>query len=220
MRLSAKAHTERPWRIHELTPDFELLDVWAAPTPGGPDDFARFLDVFTSFDPAQSSSFVVRNLFAVRWALGDLLGLDTPDSAAGAGVPSLRDRLPADLVDAGAAGGPPIESVPFEWLYVLHNEAAAEIANKTMHGVLHIGWVPDADGEGGYCGQVAVLVKPNGVLGRAYLAFIRPFRHVLVYPAIFKEMERKWAAARDPLAVPRNKAPDSGALFLGNRTGP
>lgn len=199
--LPAHAHTDRPWRIRELTPDFELLDVWAAPTPGGPDDFGRFVDVFTSFDPSQSSSFAVRNLFAVRWALGDLLGLDDPDSAVGAGVPSLRDRMPADMLDA--SGGPPIESVPFEWLYVLHDEAAAEIANKTMHGVLHIGWVPD--GEGGYRGQVAVLVKPNGLLGRAYLAFIKPFRHLLVYPAIFKEMEQRWAAAGDPLAVSRNR---------------
>ncbi|MBV8984076.1 MAG: DUF2867 domain-containing protein [Acidimicrobiia bacterium] len=190
--------------MDELTPDFELLDVWAVPTPGGPDDFGRFLDVFTSFDPTQSSSFAVRNLFAVRWILGDLLGLDTPESAVGTGVPSLRDRMPADLLDA--AEGTPIETLPFQWLYVLPDEAAAEIANKTMHGVLHLGWVPDADAPGGYRGQVAVLVKPNGLLGRAYLAFIKPFRHVLVYPAIFKEMEHMWSE-RDALAV-------------SNRTGP
>ncbi|MBV8387352.1 MAG: DUF2867 domain-containing protein [Acidimicrobiia bacterium] len=204
MRLRAKTHADRRWRIDELTPDFELLDVWAVPTPGGPDDFGRFLDVFTSFDPTQSSSFAVRNLFAVRWILGDLLGLDTPESAVGTGVPSLRDRMPADLLDA--AEGTPIETLPFQWLYVLPDEAAAEIANKTMHGVLHLGWVPDEDAPGGYRGQVAVLVKPNGLLGRAYLAFIKPFRHVLVYPAIFKEMEHMWSE-RDALAV-------------SNRTGP
>ena len=196
LTLPARAHTDRPWRIHELTPDFELLDVWAAPTPGGPDDFGRFLELFTSFDPAQSSSFAVRNLFAVRWALGDLLGLDVPGSAVGAGVASLRDRMPADLLDA--AGGPPIESVPFQWLYVLHDEAAAEIANKTMHGVLHASWVSDADAPGGYRGQIAILVKPNGLLGRAYLAFIKPFRHVLVYPAIFRELERMWLSSKGP----------------------
>ncbi|MBV8979864.1 MAG: DUF2867 domain-containing protein [Acidimicrobiia bacterium] len=194
LTLPARAHTERPWRIHALTPDFELLDVWAAPTPGGPDDFGRLVDLFTSYDPAHSSSFAVRNLFAARWILGDLLGLDEPSSAVGAGVPSLRDRMPADLLDE--AGGPPIENVPFEWLYVLHDEAAAEIANKTMHGVLHVGWVPDGDAPGGYRGQVAILVKPNGLLGRAYLAFIRPFRHLFVYPAIFKEMEREWLRGR------------------------
>jgi hypothetical protein len=34
MRLPNNAHTSRPWRIHELTHDFRLEDVWALPTPG------------------------------------------------------------------------------------------------------------------------------------------------------------------------------------------
>ena len=37
-----------------------------------------------------------------------------------------------------------------------------------MHGVLHVGWVPD--GEGGHRGQMAVLVKPNGRKGSVYMA--------------------------------------------------
>jgi hypothetical protein len=28
MRLPNSAHTSRPWRIHELTRDFRLEDVW------------------------------------------------------------------------------------------------------------------------------------------------------------------------------------------------
>ena len=32
--LSDTAHTSRPWRIHEITRDFRLEDVWALPTPG------------------------------------------------------------------------------------------------------------------------------------------------------------------------------------------
>jgi hypothetical protein len=36
MRLPDTAHTSRPWRIHELTGDFRLEDVWALPAPGGP----------------------------------------------------------------------------------------------------------------------------------------------------------------------------------------
>jgi uncharacterized protein DUF2867 len=35
VRLPNSAHTSRPWRIHELTHDFRLEDVWALPTPGG-----------------------------------------------------------------------------------------------------------------------------------------------------------------------------------------
>jgi hypothetical protein len=33
MRLPNTAQISRPWRIHELTRDFWLEDVWALPTP-------------------------------------------------------------------------------------------------------------------------------------------------------------------------------------------
>jgi hypothetical protein len=39
---------------------------------------------------------------------------------------------------------------------------------------MHVGWVPDESG--GYHAQMAVLVKPNGPLGTAYMAAIKPFR--------------------------------------------
>jgi hypothetical protein len=32
------------------------------------------------------------------------------------------------------------------------------------------------------------LVKPNGLLGTAYMTAIRPFRHLIVYPAILREL--------------------------------
>ncbi len=72
----------------------------------------------------------------------------------------------------------------------MKDEWAAEIANRTMHGVLHLGWVPI--GEGRYRGQMAVLVKPNGLQGRAYMAAIRPFRHLIVYPSMLRRIERVW----------------------------
>jgi uncharacterized protein DUF2867 len=191
MKLPNSAHTSRPWRIHELTQDFRVLDVWATPTPGGPHDFPRLVQLVTSLDPVESTSFAVRMLFAIRWALGDLLGLDDPGSGPGSRAPSLRDRIPADLF--GSASGPASDALPFTWLYVRDDECAAEIANKTVHGVLHLGWVPD--GAGTYRGQLAILVKPNGLLGNAYLELIKPFRHLLVYPAIFNDMRRRWQAS-------------------------
>lgn len=41
MRLPSTAHTSRPWRIHGIAPDFRVEDVWALPTPGGPDDLGH-----------------------------------------------------------------------------------------------------------------------------------------------------------------------------------
>ena len=188
MRLADSAHTSRPWRIHELTLDFRLEDVWALPTPGGPDDFPRLVQLTAELDPSQSSSSAVRTLFAIRWKVGELLGWDGADAGLGSRVPTLRDRLPADL--RGAPSGPEFDALPFTPLYLLDREWAAEIANRTMHGVMHLGWVPDE--AGGYRGQMAVLVKPNGLLGRGYMASIKPFRHQVVYPPAIRELGRAW----------------------------
>src|SRR5436309_12341523 len=195
MRLPNTAHTSLPWRIHELSHDLRLEDVWALRGVGGPDDCPGLVQVVASSDPSQSSSRAARALFALRWKVGELLGWDGPDTGLGSRVPTLRDRLPADLRDAPA--GPDFDALPFTSLYLLDDEFAAEIANGTMHGVMHLGWVPDQTG--GYRGQMAVLVKPNGLLGTGYMAAIRPFRHLIVYPAMTRESERAWrAGARDP----------------------
>ena len=190
MRLPTSAHASRPWRIHELTHDFRLEDVWTLPTPGGPGDFPRLVALMASGDPSRSSSRAAGALWAIRWKIGELLGWDSPDAGLDGRVPSLRDRLPVDLRETPR---PDFDALPFTSLYLLDDEWAAEIANRTMHGVMHIGWVPD--GTGGCRGQMAVLVKPNGLLGAGYMAAIRPFRHLIVYPAMLRRIGREWRAA-------------------------
>jgi len=132
MRLPDAAHTSRPWRIHELTRDFRLEDVWALPTPGGPDDFLRLVQLLASGDPSQGSSRAAPRLWAIRWKVGGLLGWDRPDAGLGSRVRTLRDRLPVDLRDARS--GPSFDALPFTSLYLLDDEWAAEIANRTVHG--------------------------------------------------------------------------------------
>jgi hypothetical protein len=188
-RLPATAHTSRPWRIHQIAPDFRLEDVWALPPPGGPGDFPDLVRGTVALDPSGSSR-LSRALFDLRWKLGEWLGWDGDGTGLGGRVRSLRERLPADLRDGPA--GPEFADLPFRPLYVTDDEFASEIANGTMHGILHMSWVED--GEGGYRGQLAVLVKPNGLFGRAYMAAILPFRHVLVYPAMMREIDRRWRA--------------------------
>ena len=73
---------------------------------------------------------------------------------------------------------------------MLDDEWAAEIANRTVHGVIHVGWVPDDRGR--YRGQMAVYAKPNGRLGSVYMAAITPFRRLLVYPLMLRQLERAW----------------------------
>jgi hypothetical protein len=198
MRLPKTAHTSRPWRIHELAEDFDLEDVWELPTPGGPGDLARFV---RQFSRPSKEPIVLRALFVLRWKLGKLFGWDKPGAGFGGRVRSLRERLPADLL-AGSRG-PDLRAVPgrdeadgppiFSLVYLTHDEWVAEIANKTVHSLLHIGWVPDDSGSG-YHAQMAVLVKPNGLLGKAYMAGIRPFRYAFVYPSLVRAIGREWTA--------------------------
>jgi hypothetical protein len=129
-----------------------------------------------------------------------VLGWDGLDAGVGSRVPTLRDRMPTDLRDVPS--GPDFEALPFTSLYLLDDEWAAEIANRTMHGVMHIGLVPDETG--GYRAQMAVLVKTNGLFGAAYMAAIRPFRRLIVYPAMMRQIERKWQRAEDEPTPERN----------------
>jgi Protein of unknown function (DUF2867) len=206
MKLPNTVHTSRPWRIHELTRDFRLEDVWALPTPGGPGDFGRLVQLIASGDASRGSKDLARVLWVIRRKLGELLGWD--GSPAGPPQSSLRDRLPANLRD-GPVG--PDARAPFTSLYLTGDEWAAEIINRTVHGVLHLGWVPDqADRDHGqrdhgqrYHGQLAVYVKPNGLLGQGYMAAITPFRYLIVYPSMIKQIGRAWREHGDDPALAR-----------------
>jgi len=196
-KLPNSEQTSRPWRIHELVRDFDLLDVWALPTPGGADDFPRLVEIVASGD-TNSDSRVAQALWAIRWKLGEVFGWDDVDPDDLPDWESLRDRLPQDLRDSPT--GPEFAELPFEPVYLLDDEWAAEIANKTVHGVLHLSWVPD--GHGAYRGQMSVYVKPNGLLGKAYLASIQPFRHLVVYPPMLRRLERVWQEEGELRAAP------------------
>ncbi|RFS81052.1 DUF2867 domain-containing protein [Actinomadura spongiicola] len=186
MRLPAAAHTAQPWRIHELAPDFRLQDVWAFRTSAeGPDDFPGALAAIRAADNPETDPLPIRFLFAVRWKLGALLGWDDDKQGVAKRVRSLRTRLPEDsgLTSHGS------DRLPLTAVYELDDEAALELANRTVHAVMHLGWVPAADGEHEL--RMAVLVKPNGLFGRLYMAAIAPFRHLIVYPSL----TRRWEAA-------------------------
>ena len=198
MRIPNDEHLRLDLRIHEVVPDFRLEDVWRLPeVVGEADEFDDALALLTSSDPTRSSSPPTRFLWWVRDQLGrwlDLGSITGEAPAANLPIPgctetSLRDRLPADLV--GTADSAHHGRLPFVPLYRTATEYAAEISNKTVHGVLHLAWVPRPDGR--YQGQMAVYVKPRGALGHAYMAFIKPFRYLIVYPALQRQVAREWS---------------------------
>ena len=184
MKVPDTEFTTRPWRIHAVTRDFDVEDVWQFGPPVPADEFPRVVHRLVQLDPADSSP-VVGFLFALRWKIGELLGWDDDHDGLGSRVSSLRERLPDDL--RHAATGPDFGDLPFQPLFLVDGEFAAEIANTTMHGVMHIGRTED-----GHL-QMAVLVKRNGLLGQLYMAAIRPFRHLIVYPQLTRTFERELA---------------------------
>ena len=203
-RIPNAAHESRPWRIRAIVPDFTLEDVWALPAQGGAQDFPTLLEIITTgmHDPDNWESLPTRLLWRLRDRLGRWFGLgriSVPidrggDDAAGTlPIPgttelSLRERLPADL--RNTAADLQFAAVPFAPLYRTDVEFAAELSNRTVHDVMHLAWVDQ--GEGRYQAQLAVYVKPRGLLGKGYMALIKPFRYWIVYPAMMREIERAW----------------------------
>jgi hypothetical protein len=188
MRLSDTEHTTRPWRIHEIAADFRIEDVWAYRTPGaGPDDFPVMLAALRAAGGLNENPRAVRFLFAVRWKLGALFGWDRPEVGRER-VESLCHRLPVDLRQDSA--GEAVPNTPFTMVYELPDECAIELANRTVHAICHLGWVPTDGGE--YELRMAALVKPNGLLGRLYMGAIKPFRYLVIYPALTRKWERAW----------------------------
>jgi len=188
-RLEAITYLEQPWRTHEVTGDFRVEDTWAFRTPGaGRDDFPTMLAAMRAAGRSAQQPALVRFLFAARRKLGALFGWDKPSAGLGKRVASIRDRLPDDL--RACPRGSEIDGLPLAAVYEVDNEAALEVANKTVHAVMHLGWVRGADGD--YMLQMAVLVKPGGWFGRLYMAAIAPFRYLIVYPALTRQWERAW----------------------------
>jgi hypothetical protein len=207
MRIPNAAHESRPWRIREIAPDFRLEDVWALPAYGDAEDFETLVQRTLASDPTDTESLPTRVLWGLRDLLGRLFGLgriSVPDEAPGrlpipgTSETSLAGRLPGDLRDTAA--DLEFAWLPFEPLYRTEDEFAAEISNQTVHGVMHLAWVEQADGR--YQGQMAVYVKPRGPLGAGYMALIRPFRYCIVYPALMRRIEREWSGRPDRVELP------------------
>jgi hypothetical protein len=218
------AHRARPWRVHTLAPDFELLDLWQLPLDADPErgeTFEAFLRMFVehgiSFThvvyrvrPTSAADAVhcVRVAGAVallgfRRVLGRVLALDGDREAlAIPGRHETRVRARLDDADRRRDRGvlPARVGGAFEPVYTFADEALLEIANRTIHALLHLSWVETAGGRRGVV--LAIYVKSRGWYSRAYLALIRPFRHLVVYPAWMAHLIRTWRELR-PLAAAR-----------------
>lgn len=196
MRITKQAHRARSWRIHELAADFDLLDVWRfdleACDGRGFDDFLTCLWTAAEF-------IANSRLGRMRVSIGRKLGWDeNPHTMP---IPGHEERsVAARLATRDAARNrvtpapsSPLAAVAVKPIYLFGDEALYEISNKTVHALLHLGWIAKSREEAS--AQLAVYIKSRGPLSRLYMIAIWPFRHWVVYPSLIGRVERLWRRA-------------------------
>ena len=151
MRLPNAAHESRPWRIREIVPDFKLEDVWALPVQGGAEDFPALLELMASPIPPTRTPCrpASSGASAIVSANGSTSARSRPRSRRRGQVADSghgETSLPAACrrTCAGPWRTSDFGSLPFVPLYRTDDEFAAEISNRTMHGVMHLAWADRA----------------------------------------------------------------------------
>jgi hypothetical protein len=173
--------------VHAVLSDVRLEDVWAIRLPGG--GAGRTIeDLRTVFSAGvEAAPSIVKGLFRLRFRLGALLGWDRKRPAWS--TESFEDRLSAaDRAQSTTAPGTP--DGRFRLLYRFEHEQLSELRNATVHAFLSLSIRP---APGGYLAYLAVYVQRVHRLTGLYMKAIAPFRHLVVYPAIIRKVERAWA---------------------------
>lgn len=192
VRIDRQQYLGLPLEAHALLAgkDVALEDASAIDLPGGgPGRTMLDLHALLGGQRLSDANLVVRALFGLRWLLGRLFGWDRDadrDRDRWSYLGRLPDALKArSLVTPGTADG------PFRYLYVLPGEALSEIRNRTVHAFICSVLMPRA---GGYRMYWGIYVKRVSWLTPVYMALIEPFRRFIVYPAIFRRIQRAWQA--------------------------
>ena len=186
MRIGPREFRARPLRVHALLHDVPLEDAWAVPLSGGGagrtvQDLRAVMVAGRAAAPAG-----VHGLFRLRGRIGALFGWDQSRPAWNA--ESYADRLsPADRAASMAAPGTP--DGPFNLLYRFEDEQLSELRNATVHAFASLSIRPTP---GGYLAYLGVFVQPVHRFTRLYMTAIAPFRRLVVYPAIIRQMQRAW----------------------------
>jgi hypothetical protein len=190
MRAQPSEFERLDLRCHALLADVPLHDVWAIPLTGGePDRTMEDVLAVSPFRRSEGQNPAVRGLFALRRGLGRLFRWDREDprTSSESYVHRITDEDRArSLVAPGTREG------AFRLLYLFPAEVLLEARNATVHGFLTMALVPRP---GGYLVYLAVYVKPVGRITAIYMRVIDPFRRLIVYPGITRQLQTAWSQA-------------------------
>jgi hypothetical protein len=189
MRVTAEEYGQLELRAHSLLADVPLHDVWAVDLPGGRPGLTLLeLRDLLSVGTVTKANPAVRFLFALRAGLGRAFGWDRepPQASRDSYLPRLSaEERERSLVAPGTPEG------PFRVLCVSPREAISEVQNSTVHGFSVFALT---DGPSGHRLYWAIYVRPVGRVSGWYMRLIDPFRRVLIYPAILREVRAAWDA--------------------------
>jgi Protein of unknown function (DUF2867) len=191
MRIDPVEYGRLGLRAHSLLADVALHDVWAVDLPGGGPG-RTVLDVLAaiSVKSLRRVTPTVTFLFWLRGWLGRVLGWDRarqhPPRDSFVSRLTAADRE-ASLVTPGTPDGS-------RWtLFVSSRESISELQNTTVHA---FSVMVLENRSGGYRLYWAIYVRPVSRLTVWYLRLIDPFRRLVIYPAVLREVPRAWARAQ------------------------
>jgi len=180
----------------DLCSDFRVLDRWRIPVTLERTEFPRFVRVFATSGFAPECR-IARALFRIRFAVGRWLGWDggPPQPIPGCSETTVRERLTAEerARDQSISQPLPVPHHDVRPVFVFDDEALIEVANKTIHALVHLVWRHHGV-------EMIVLVKSRAWYSDLYLAAIWPFRHAIVYPAMFRSVAGAWARSEQRAA--------------------
>ncbi len=191
MRINKEEHLKHAWRVHRLLPDLRIEDVWELPLEmKANQEIGELHQAFTKALEKTATTGMAGALFRFRFFLGKVFGWEDADKAREQlPVGSIRERfarqegMSVHEMSSSSFGG-------FVPVYDLKEEMLSEIENKTVLAAAHFGRVAKAEGKYGV--QMTVYVKPKGWFGAFYMALIKPFRLMIVYPTMLSLMGRQW----------------------------
>ena len=185
-QISTQEFERLSLRVHDFLAGVPLHDVWAV-------DLARTRSGITLNDFLRNSSVrpctlspLARLLVNIRLFVGRLLGWDREPAVTA--WDSFAKRLTAaDLSKSLAPPGTP-EGL-FRVVYSFENEQLLEVINHTVHAAALSALIETSNSYRFYFG---VYVHSVSRFTPVYMAFIDPFRKLVVYPSLLRTVRRNW----------------------------
>lgn len=187
-QISTQEFERLPLRVHDFLGGVPLHDVWAIdlPRPRSGITLYEFLRTANACPCTSTPPTLVRALLNIRLFAGRLLGWDREPAATAWKTFTTRlttaDRSKS-VVPAGTREG------LFRVVYSFENEQLLELINRTAHAAALSALV---ETENGYRFYFGVYVHSVSRFTPIYMTLIAPFRKLLVYPSLLRNVRAKW----------------------------